>query len=238
MEGVINLDKPPGLTSARAVDAVKRLLPRGTKVGHAGTLDPFATGVLLVLVGRATKACERLMDAPKQYEATVKLGATTATDDPESPEVPPPVPVTTPTREAVAAALPRFVGQILQRPPAFSAMKVGGRRAYDLARRGTAVDLEARPVRVYGIELLEYNYPLLRLRIDCGRGTYIRAIARDLGEALGTGGHLTQLRRTRIGNFAADSAATVERLKSDGVASHLQLLHDPPGPYNPAALDR
>jgi tRNA pseudouridine55 synthase len=234
VEGVVNLDKPAGITSARAVAAAKRLVPRGTKVGHAGTLDPFATGVLLLLVGKATRWCERLMDAPKQYEATVKLGATTPTDDVESPEVPVPVPAA-PTEADVAAALPRFVGTILQRPPAFSAMRVEGRRAYDLARRGAPVELEPRPVRVYGIDLLDFDYPLLRLRIDCGRGTYVRAIARDLGEALGTGGYLTQLRRTRVGDFMVASAVELERLKSDGVAPHLQLLHGGAGPYNPPA---
>jgi tRNA pseudouridine55 synthase len=221
MEGVINLDKPAGVSSARAVDAVKRLLPRGTKIGHAGTLDPFATGMLLLLVGRATKACERLMDAPKQYEATARLGATTATDDPESPEVPAPI-TAPPSAAAVRSALLGFVGDILQRPPAYSAMKVDGRRAYDLARKGTLVELEPRPVRVYGIELVEYAWPLLRLRIDCGRGTYVRAIARDLGAALGTGAYLTQLRRTRIGAFSAADAVTVERLKADGPAPHLR----------------
>ena len=142
------------------------------------------------------------MDEPKQYEATVKLGATTATDDPESPEVASARrPCRPPSARTVAAAVREFVGDILQRPPAFSAMKVDGRRAYDLARRGPAVELEPRPVRVYGIEILSYDWPLLRLRIDCGRGTYIRSIARDLGEALGVGGYLTQLRRTRVGDF-------------------------------------
>ena len=221
MEGVINLDKPAGLTSARAVDVVKRLLPRGTKLGHAGTLDPFATGVLLLLVGRATKACERLMDAPKQYEATVKLGATTATDDIEAPEILSP-PIAPPPQAAVVAAAQKFVGDILQRPPAFSAMKVDGRRAYDLARKGNLVDLEPRPVRVYGIDVLDYDWPLLKLRIDCGRGTYVRALARDLGAALNTGGYLTALRRTRIGPFAGEDAVTVDRLKSEGPAAHLR----------------
>jgi tRNA pseudouridine55 synthase len=221
MEGVINLDKPAGVTSARAVDAVKRLLPRGTRIGHAGTLDPFATGVLLLLVGRATKSCERLMDAPKQYEATVKFGATTATDDPESPEVP--VPVAQPPAAArVIAEVQKLVGDILQRPPAYSAMKVQGRRAYDLARGGKPPELEARPVRVYGIEVLRYAWPLLQLRIDCGRGTYIRSVARDLGEALGVGGYLTELRRTRIGAFAAADAVTLDRLSADGVLHHLR----------------
>jgi tRNA pseudouridine55 synthase len=221
MEGVINLDKPAGMTSARAVDAVKRLLPRGTKIGHAGTLDPFATGVLLLLVGRATKSCERLMDAPKQYEATVKFGATTATDDLEAPEVP--VPLTHPPAAGkVATEVQKMVGVILQRPPAYSAMKVEGRRAYDLARDGKPPELEARPVRVYGIEVLRYDWPLLRLRIDCGRGTYIRSIARDLGATLGVGGYLTELRRTRVGPFAADTAVTLQTLSAGGVLHHLR----------------
>jgi tRNA pseudouridine55 synthase len=223
MDGLVNVDKPPGLTSARVVAAVKRLLPRGTKIGHAGTLDPFATGVLLLLVGKATKACERLMDSPKQYDATVKLGSTTATDDLESPEIPyPAAPAVPPSLDVVAAALPQFIGEILQRPPAFSAMKVEGRRAYDLARQGEVVELKPRPVRVYGIELIDYAWPLLRLRVDCGRGTYIRALARDLGEAVRTGGHLTQLRRTRVGDFTAESALTLARLQADGVVPHLQ----------------
>ena len=196
LQGIINLDKPAGLSSARVVSRVKRLLPRGTKIGHAGTLDPFATGVLLLLVGKATKLCERLMDSPKQYEAVIKFGATTATDDPESPEQPAAnvVPV---GAETIAAALTNFIGLITQRPPVFSAMKIGGRRAYDLARKGQAVELAERTVRVDAVEMLDYAWPLLRVRIDCGRGTYIRAIARDLGTALGVGGYLTELRRTR-----------------------------------------
>jgi tRNA pseudouridine55 synthase len=221
LQGVLNVDKPAGASSARVVNVVKRLLPRGTKIGHAGTLDPFATGVLLLLAGKSTKLCERLMDEPKQYEATVKFGATTPTDDPESEERPTPgaAPV---SEESLRAALAPLVGEVVQRPPAFSALKVGGRRAYDLARRGHDVELKPRAVRVYGIELLGYEWPLARLRIDCGRGTYVRAIARDLGEALRIGGHLTQLRRTRVGPFRADDAVTTERLQAEGVDRHLQ----------------
>lgn len=216
--GILNLNKPPGLSSARAVSRVKRLLPRSTKIGHAGTLDPFATGVLLLLIGKATRLCESLMDQPKQYEATVRLGGTTATDDPESPEIP------TPDVQPVSAAqlesaLQNFVGEILQRPPAFSAMKVGGRRAYDLARKGQTVELKARLVRVYGIETLDYAWPLARLRIDCGRGTYVRAIARDLGRSLGTGGYLTALCRTAIGPFRIDGAASLETLTPETIQS-------------------
>src|ERR1700721_1850955 len=136
MEGILNLDKPPGVSSARVVARVKRLLPRGTKIGHAGTLDPFATGVLLLLIGKATKLCEALMDQTKQYDATVMLGATTATDDPESPQIRWPVESPPVECAAIDGILPRFTGQILQTPPIFSALKVGGRRAYQLARSG------------------------------------------------------------------------------------------------------
>src|SRR5688572_1179893 len=139
MQGVLNVDKPAGASSARLVNVVKRLLPRGTKIGHAGTLDPFATGVLLLLVGKATKLCERLMDEPKQYEATVRLGGTTETDDPESPETPTPG-VSPVSRESVRAAIEPLVGEVLQRPPAFSALKVAGRRSYDLARGGQILE--------------------------------------------------------------------------------------------------
>ena len=219
-QGVLNLDKPPGISSAAAVGRVKRLLPRGTKIGHAGTLDPFATGVLLLLVGGATKLCESLMNAAKQYEAVIKLGATTATDDPESPEAPTPG-VVPPTRAQVNEVMRTFTGEILQRPPAFSAMKIAGRRAYDIARRGGDVQLEPRVVRVYAIEMLGYNWPLARVRIDCGRGTYIRAIARDVGAALGVGGHLRELRRTCVGPFHVDRAVNIEQIAEQGPAAYL-----------------
>ena len=263
MDGILNLDKPPGISSARAVDKVKRLLPRKTRIGHAGTLDPFATGVLVLLIGRGTKLCERLMDQPKRYDATIKFGATTATDDPESAEEPwtphassrdrdtgvPPVldadqlanrivspgagtphgqdarvTVAPLSREEVERAICSFIGAIQQRPPAFSAMKVDGQRAYKLARGGADVKLEPRTVHVYGIEVVDFAWPLLTLRIDCGRGTYIRSIARDLGETLDVGGHLTQLRRTRVGEFTIDRAVTLEQLQADGVEGHLRPL--------------
>lgn len=227
LQGVINLDKPPGISSARAVGQVKRLLPRKTKIGHAGTLDPFATGVLLLLIGRATKSCETLMNAPKAYETVVKFGATTATDDPESPEIPfghsqgatEPVAL-----DQIEAVLPRFVGSIQQRPPVFSAMKIAGRRAYDMARKGEIVELQARTVRVDEIKILAYAWPLLRLHVSCGRGTYIRSLARDLGEALNAGGYLTELRRTRVGAFHAGDAVTLEQLREEGIERFLQSV--------------
>jgi tRNA pseudouridine55 synthase len=221
MDGLIVLDKPGGITSAGAVRQVKRLLDRGTKIGHAGTLDPFATGILLLLIGKTTKSSENLMDQPKRYDATVKLGASTATDDLESPEVPWPDAVQ-PSSDEIKSAIATFAGMISQRPPAFSALKISGRPAYKLARRGQAVDLRPRDVRIDGIEIVSWQWPLVKLRIDCGRGTYIRAIARDLGEMLKTGGYLIELRRTRIGAFGIADAVTLEQLDQDGIAPHLR----------------
>ena len=198
MNGLFVLDKPAGITSAAAVNRIKRLLPRGAKIGHAGTLDPFATGVLLLLIGKATKVSEMLMDQPKGYEATIKLGGTTPTDDPESAEIRTPD-VKEPSRNEIEAAISKLVGQVSQKPPTFSALKLSGRPAYELARRGKPVDLKPRTVRIDRIDLLACQWPYLNVRVECGRGTYIRAIARDLGEILKTGGYLTTLRRTRIG---------------------------------------
>jgi tRNA pseudouridine55 synthase len=224
INGVIVIDKPAGITSARVVDRVKRLLPRGTKVGHAGTLDPFATGVLVLLVGKATKLCERMMDQPKSYDATLKLGAMTATEDPESPEQIVPNALA-PDRATIDDALAHFRGTILQRPPAYSAIRVGGRRAYDLARSGQEVQIQARPVSVYRIDVIKYEYPLLELTIDCGRGTYIRSIARDLGDRLGTGAYLTRLRRTRVGDFTTDDAMAPDSLQRETILNAIRSAH-------------
>jgi tRNA pseudouridine55 synthase len=221
--GVINLDKPAGVSSARVVGRVKRLLPKGTKIGHAGTLDPFATGVLLLLVGKATKSCEKLMGERKGYEATIKLGGRTSTDDLEGEEEVVEV-LRPPAEEEVREVAGRFVGAIEQRPPAFSAMKIGGQRAYKLARRGEVVEMKARTVTVYSLEVLEYAWPLVRVRIECGRGTYIRAIARDIGEGLGVGAHLTELRRTFVGKFSAAEGVRVEDLTAENVESYLRAV--------------
>lgn len=226
MDGIVNFDKPAGLSSARVVSIVKRLLPRGVKIGHAGTLDPFATGVLLLLIGKATRACEKLMDSPKQYVTTMKLGATTETLDPESPEIVTEG-VAAPPGQIIEALLPHFVGRIEQVPPAYSALKLAGRPAYKLARQGEAVELKPRLVQVYGIEFIEYAWPLLKLRIDCGRGTYIRSLARDIGAALNVGGYLLELRRTRVGAYGIEQAVSLEKLQADGVAGHLQAVPAP-----------
>ena len=226
--GILNLDKPAGLSSARAVSYVKRLLPKGTRIGHAGTLDPFATGVLLLLVGRATKACEKLMDEAKQYEATIRFGGTTPTLDPESPVEPwrraDGGDLVPPSESVLRDALKQFEGRVAQRPPVFSALKVGGRRAYDLARRGAKVELAERWVRIDAVDLLDYAWPDCRVRIDCGRGTYVRAIARDLGERLQVGGYLTVLRRTAVGQFTAGDAVTLDQLRETGPEPYLQAV--------------
>ncbi|WP_428937670.1 tRNA pseudouridine(55) synthase TruB [Fontivita pretiosa] len=221
-EGLLILDKPASISSAQAVDRVKRLLPRGTKVGHAGTLDPFATGVLVLLIGGATRHSQRIMDMPKTYEARIRLGATTITDDIESPERPwEPVPMP-PSREQIEQAIQSFVGLIQQRPPVYSAIKLSGRRACDRARRGATVQLEPRPVRIYSIEVLDYAWPDLNMRIECARGTYIRALARDLGEKLNVGGYLTALRRTRVGPFDIQQAVPLESLTSQNIHQHIR----------------
>jgi tRNA pseudouridine55 synthase len=227
ISGILNVNKPAGLSSARVVGQIKRLLPPRTKVGHAGTLDPFATGVLLVLVGKATRWCEHLMGQPKQYIATVKLGATTATLDPESPEQPADPPVDRPEESQVLEVLQRFVGEIQQVPPQFSALKIAGRPAYQLARRGESLNLPPRTVRIDRMELLGYQWPMLNLRVDCGRGTYIRSIARDVGQILAGGGYLTTLCGTRIGRFDLQQAVSLQQLAESGVVSFLHSAIEP-----------
>jgi len=221
-DGLIILDKPAGIISARAVSAVKRFLPREKKLGHAGTLDPFATGVLVLLVGRATRLCELIMGWPKTYDATIKLGATTATDDLESPEQPWEMPAAPPEFGQIAQALGLFVGASAQYPPVYSAIKLRGKRACDRVRQGEKnLQLHPRTVQVYSIKLLSYTWPVLKVRIDCGRGTYIRSIARDLGVALNVGGYLTALRRTRIGECTIDRAVRLDQLTRESIESQV-----------------
>ncbi len=205
---VLAFDKPYRATSFKVVYTVRNALTarmdgRKIKVGHAGTLDPLATGVLLICTGRATKRIEELQALDKEYEATLRLGATTASYDMEHP-VDAEYPTANITRELLEEALRSFVGEIQQVPPVYSACKVEGTHAYHLARRGADVRLRPRPVTIYGIELLSFEMPDVRLRIHCSKGTYIRALARDIGEALHSGAYLTALRRTRIGPYKAD----------------------------------
>jgi tRNA pseudouridine55 synthase len=216
MLGVVNLDKPVGPTSHDMVGLLRRLT--GTRrIGHAGTLDPLASGVLPILVGAATRFSEELTGGRKRYEAVVRLGARSATDDAEGPLEA--TGATMPTVEAIRDAIPAFVGTFEQRPPAFSARKAGGQTAYRAARSGTPIEVPPRVVTVEAIELLGVvtNDGMLDVSVDvrCGAGTYIRSIARDLGEALGCGGYLASLRRTEAAGL----------LVADGVGpSHLEAL--------------
>jgi len=222
INGVLNLDKPPGITSAALLARVKWLLPMHTKVGHAGALDPFATGVLVVLIGRATRLDESIMGAPKQYRATIKLGATTESDDPDTPEIISPH-ATPPTRDQLLAAIAMQVGLIEQLPPAYSALKIGGKRACDRVRAGEHVKLTPRKVRVDKIELIDYVWPSATLLIDCGRGTYVRAIARDIGRVLGTGAYITQLCRTRVGDFNLTNASAIDSLTREKIVDSMVM---------------
>jgi tRNA pseudouridine55 synthase len=207
--GLLVLDKPVGLTSRDAVDRALRWFPRKTRVGHTGTLDPLASGVLVLCVGHATRLTEYVQDMGKTYLADLTFGARSATDDAEGP-ITPVVVRRPPDRDAVDTALRAFNGPIEQVPPAFSAAKVTGRRAYDLARRGAVVELAPRTVRIDGIDVVAFEYPGLRLEVRCGKGTYVRSLARDLGERLGCGAHLAGLRRTRVGPFTPDDAVPLD----------------------------
>ena len=193
----------------------KRLGVKKLKVGHAGTLDPLATGVLLVCTGKATKRIEELQAHTKEYVATLRLGATTPSFDLEKP-VDAEYPTEHITREMVEETLVRFVGTIEQVPPVFSACKVNGSRAYDLARKGEEVELKAKTLVIDELELLRCELPEIVIRVVCSKGTYIRALARDIGEALHSGAHLTALRRTRIGDVKVEDC-----LKLDGFAEWL-----------------
>jgi tRNA pseudouridine55 synthase len=207
--GLLIVDKPPGLTSRAVVDRVQRWFARGTRVGHAGTLDPLATGVLVLCVGNATRLVEYVQRMTKTYRAGVLLGARSDTDDADGTITPANV-TRPPERAEVDAVLAGFLGEVEQVPPAYSAAKVQGRRAHDLARRGEALALQSRRVRIDAIEVHGYVYPRLDLEIRCGKGTYIRSLARDLGERLGCGGLIESLRRTSIGPFKAESALALE----------------------------
>ena len=220
MFGLLNLDKPAGVTSRDVVNRVQRLV-RPHKVGHAGTLDPLATGVLVVAIGPATRLIEYVQRMAKAYQGTFVLGRTSDTEDIEGQVTElssPPVP----TMSEIQAALPRFLGAIEQRPPAYSALKVAGRRAYELARRGDAVELPPRTVQIDELKLVRYAYPELELVVHCGGGTYIRSLGRDIAEALGTGAVMSKLRRLAVGPFREAEALAPGGLTLEEI--HRRLL--------------
>lgn len=215
---ILAFDKPYRTTSFRLVAQVRRLLTqklgRRLKVGHAGTLDPLATGVLVVCTGRATKQIEQLQAHTKEYVAELRLGQTTASFDLEHP-VDAEYPTGHITEQLVHEALRKFEGDIMQVPPLYSACHADGKRAYELARKGRDVTLPAKPVHVDEIELLELRLPdYMRIRVVCGKGTYIRSLARDIGEALGSGAHLLSLRRTRVGEVRVEDCFQPDRFES------------------------
>jgi len=213
--GLLNIAKPAGVTSREIVDQIQRLV-RPAKTGHAGTLDPLATGVLLVCLGRATRLVPLIHELHKVYRATFLLGRTSQTDDIEGTIVEHPM-ARQPTLARVLAVLPEFVGRIEQTPPAFSAVRVAGRRAYKLARQGQEVGIAPRPVVVNRIDLLDYRYPEVVLEIECCTGTYIRSIGRDLGTRLGCGAVMSALERTAIGPFTTQTAIASETLSRETV---------------------
>lgn len=227
MDGFLNLLKPPGMTSSDAVVMVRRLCPKGTRVGHGGTLDPDAAGVLPICVGRAARLFDYIIDKRKRYVAELRLGIETDTQDATGRIV-----AERPVRAGEAqllAALPRFVGEILQIPPQYSAIKRGGRRACDVARRGGALEIAPRPVRVDRIELIRsMGGDRFLLAVECGKGLYVRTLLHDIGMALGCGGHMSFLLRTDAGSFGIGGALSVEEVRAaEDVAALLAPMDAP-----------
>jgi tRNA pseudouridine55 synthase len=221
VHGWIVLDKPVGMTSTHAVAVVKRAFS-AKKAGHAGTLDPLASGLLPIALGEATKTVPFVMEGRKAYQFTVTWGTQTDTDDTEGKVIA--TSQARPDEAAIAALLPRFTGTISQVPPKFSAIKIAGERAYDLAREGEDVVLEARPVEIDALRIVSHSADATTFEAECGKGTYVRAIARDLGLALGCLGHVAHLRRTRVGPFDVSEAASVDQLRESPEGAAAALL--------------
>lgn len=224
MDGILNINKPPGKTSFGVVAAIKRITGE-RRAGHAGTLDPNATGVLPVCLGKATRIVEFLQDAHKVYRATIELGTTTDTYD-AAGKIVKKQGISCVYKDMVEIALSSFRGTIRQTPPMFSALKHKGRPLYDIARAGESVELKARPVTIYRLDLLEWKPPLVIIEVECSKGTYIRSIANDLGEMLGSGAYLKELVRSAYGIFKIEDAITPEQLEEAVKAGNReQYLH-------------
>jgi tRNA pseudouridine55 synthase len=210
-DGIILIDKPAGMTSFGVVARVRRVLTQAAqkkvKVGHTGTLDPFATGLMILVIGKECKNAEQYSKLDKVYEATFHLGQTSTTGDPEGELTD--VSDIQPTKAQIETALAQFTGDIMQRPPIFSAIKIAGKRAYKLARDGQEVEIPERPVTIHSLELLDYTYPELKIRTHVSSGTYIRSLCVDIGEVLGTGAYCTALRRLSINKWSIDDAQTL-----------------------------
>lgn len=221
LDGVLVLDKPGGMTSRLALNIVFARLKTRSPLGHAGTLDPMATGVLVACLGRTTRLIECIQELPKTYAAEIRFGATSTTDDADG-ELSPAPNIDPPSEAVFRAHLDRFTGVIFQKPPRFSAVKIAGRRAHKIARAGIEPDLAPRQVHIRAIELESFEWPLARVRVDCGKGTYIRSLARDLGEALGTGGYIAALRRLAVGPFTVDGAIGRDDWEQEKLRAALQ----------------
>lgn len=227
---VLYFDKPLRWTSFALVNKIRyhisrKLGVKKIKVGHAGTLDPLATGVMIICTGKATKRIEELQYQTKEYIATLQLGATTPSFDLEK-EIDATYPTEHITREMVEKTLKKFTGTIEQIPPAFSACKVDGKRAYDLARKGDNVELKPKTLVIDEIELLECNLPVIKIRVVCSKGTYIRALARDIGEALQSGAHLTGLIRTRVGEVRLEDCMQVDQFEEWLEKQEIEVTND------------
>jgi len=227
MNGYILIDKPAGWTSFDVVNKLRfmlaerqKLLPKRLKVGHSGTLDPAATGLLIVLIGEHTKRQAEFMKLDKTYRAEITLGAVSDTDDGEG-EIKPVANARKPTKAAVLAALKRQTGRIQQVPPQFSALKLKGKKAYELARAGQTAELKPRTVNVRAVSDIEYHWPRLTFRAEVSSGTYIRSMARDLGQDLGSGGYLSGLRREAIGQFSVSEAVSVDQLNTNNIDQYV-----------------
>jgi len=228
MDGLLLIDKPKGWTSFDAVNYVRSVAakvvgkkPRNVKVGHIGTLDPAATGLLVLCVGKYTKKVPDLIRHDKTYEAEITFGYTSNTGDAEGELVAYGAPGDTPEESAVIATLAKFVGDIEQVPPAFSALKIGGKRAYELARAGKEVKLEPRKIHIYSIDLVSYEWPVLKVTCKVGSGTYIRTLAEDIGSELGVGAYLSGLRRTEIDKWCVDDAVDPKSISIDNITGKL-----------------
>lgn len=211
-DGYILLDKPAGMTSFGVVARLRRVLSKQAgkkiKVGHTGTLDPFATGLMILVVGKECKNAAYYTKCDKTYEATITLGASSTTGDPEG-EIDVKSDAVQPSRDEVVAACSRFTGDIEQRPPIFSAIKINGKRAYQLARDGKEVEVPLRTITIHALEIVSYAYPELKIRTHVSSGTYIRSLAVDIGEALGTTAYCSELRRTTIAKWSIEDAKTL-----------------------------
>ena len=214
MNEIVLIDKPTGMTSFGVVARLRRKISEQVghkvKVGHTGTLDPFATGLMILLVGKATKRSDEFLKLDKWYDATICFGKVSSTGDPEGELTD--VSADIPTKEQICQTITQFIGEIKQTPPAFSAIKIDGQRAYKLARQGKTVDMPSRSVQIYALELVDYNYPILKIKTHVSSGTYIRTLAEDIGKSLGTGAYCQELRRTKIAEYDVDDAKALADL--------------------------